>query len=324
MIFKGYDLIGDVHGCGTTLRQLLEKLGYHHLNGCYRHPSRQAVFIGDIVDRGNHVRQALHVVRDMVEAGSAKIVMGNHEYNAIAYCTAAKLESGKSYLREHNERHERQIRETLSQFSNYESEWQDFLLWFRRLPLFIELEGFRAIHACWDQSLVDSLKQKSISDFSDDAFLHNSAQRGSFEWQVADRLLRGTYLPLPNDEVMHSHDGYRRHVYRTKFWSQQAEVHQDVVFQPDPLPQHIASMALSEREKAQLLHYGPEQLPLFIGHYWQEGVPHPITPNIACLDYSAVKKGKLVAYRMDAEQKFDASKYIWVDVDPDDITEQGN
>lgn len=30
----GYDLIGDVHGCGATLAALLEKLGYHQKMVC--------------------------------------------------------------------------------------------------------------------------------------------------------------------------------------------------------------------------------------------------------------------------------------------------
>ncbi len=316
---RGYDLIGDVHGCGHTLRQLLELLGYRYRDGCYRHHRRQAIFIGDIVDRGNFVRESLHLVYDMVAAGSAQIVIGNHEYNAIAYCTEAEPVSGRRHLREHNERHESQIRETLQQFEDYAAEWQEFLAWFRQLPLWLDFGHFRAIHACWDQQLVEQLKRQGIYNFSDDRFLHRSAERGSFAWQVADRLLRGTYLPLPNNEVMYSRDGYRRHVYRTKFWSENPQTHQQVVFQPDPLPPHIAAMSLSNREKASLLHYGEEQPPLFIGHYWQEGQPAPITDNIGCLDYSAVKQGKLVAYRMDGENALDAAKFVWVYVDPRDI-----
>ena len=53
---------------------------------------------------------------------------------------------------------------------------------------------------------------------------------------------------------------------------------------------------------------------MFVGHYWMEGDPEPITPNIACLDYSAVKYGKLVAYRMDDERELDRNKFVWVDV----------
>jgi hypothetical protein len=43
--------------------------------------------------------------------------------------------------------------------------------------------------------------------------------------------------------------------------------------------------------------------------------PAPITENIACLDYSAVKYGRLVAYRMDDERCLSREKFIWVDVE---------
>jgi len=87
-----------------------------------------------------------------------------------------------------------------------------------------------------------------------------------------------------------------------------------VVFQPDPLPPHLARLPLTEAQREDLLYYGPQEKLLFIGHYWREGVPAPITDNIACLDFSAVKYGKLVAYRLDQETRIDPTKFVWVDV----------
>ena len=75
---RGYDLIGDVHGCAHTLERLLEQLGYKRQRGVWQHPRRQALFLGDIIDRGPRIREALHLVHDMVEAGQALCIMGNH------------------------------------------------------------------------------------------------------------------------------------------------------------------------------------------------------------------------------------------------------
>ena len=47
---RSYDLIGDVHGCALTLEHLLDRLGYHKQAGVWRHASRMAVFVGDIID----------------------------------------------------------------------------------------------------------------------------------------------------------------------------------------------------------------------------------------------------------------------------------
>src|SRR6202008_3839311 len=83
----GYDIIGDVHGCATHLTDLLDALGYRENDwtGAYRHPQRQAIFVGDLIDRGGEQLRVLEIVKRMVDSGSAQIVMGNHEFNAIAY-----------------------------------------------------------------------------------------------------------------------------------------------------------------------------------------------------------------------------------------------
>jgi hypothetical protein len=56
---------------------------------------------------------------------------------------------------------------------------------------------------------------------------------------------------------------------------------------------------------------------VFVGHYWMTGEPRPIAPNIACLDYSAVKYGRLVAYRIDDETRLSPDKFVSVKVNQD-------
>lgn len=46
-----------------------------------------------------------------------------------------------------------------------------------------------------------------------------------------------------------------------------------------------------------------------------EGEPAPLKSNVACIDFSAVKYGKLVAYRMDGEQVLSKDKFVSVDVE---------
>lgn len=75
-----FDIVGDVHGCGEELVELLGNLGYSKAGSSYRHPmGRRLVFLGDLVDRGPQVVEVLTLVMDLVEHGGALCVLGNHD-----------------------------------------------------------------------------------------------------------------------------------------------------------------------------------------------------------------------------------------------------
>ncbi|HEX5270786.1 MAG TPA: polynucleotide kinase-phosphatase, partial [Gemmataceae bacterium] len=85
-----FDVIGDVHGCCAELEELLRRLGYEKREErpglalspgpVYAHPAgRKAVFVGDLVDRGPRVLDVVRLARNMVEAGTALCVPGNHD-----------------------------------------------------------------------------------------------------------------------------------------------------------------------------------------------------------------------------------------------------
>lgn len=320
---RGYDIIGDIHGCSLTLESLLQRMGYTKVKGVYEHKRRQAIFIGDIIDRGPRIREALHLVRGMVECGSARIVMGNHEYNALGYCTRARPGSGNTYLREHIPRHDRLIKETLQQFDAHPGEWKDFLAWFYTIPLFIDDEHFRAVHACWDDGLISRFRQEHPDGCITEDFLHASSVNDSFPGEVMDTLLRGTDLRLPEDVAITGSDGFVRKFFRTKFWADDPHTYADVVFQPDPLPADVAVHVLTPDEHRQLLSYPLDAPPVFVGHYWMDGKPSQLKSNVACVDYSAVKYGKLAAYRMDGERVLSPDKFVWVDVQwPSDLDQR--
>ncbi|WP_198651726.1 metallophosphoesterase [Salinicola sp. RZ23] len=310
----GYDLIGDVHGCGRTLVRLLEKLGYREEAGVYRHPRRRVVFLGDLIDRGPRIRLAVSVAKRMVEAGEAHIVMGNHEYNALAYCHPSPPGSTQAWLRSHSPRNNRIIERTLAQYHQHPLEWERCLEWFLDMPLCLELDGMRVVHACWDEALIDAFLARCPDGRIDRDFLIESTQPGTFAQRVMDRLTRGTQMPLPPGVEIRSGDGFTRRAFRTHFWCREPATYGDVVFQPDNLPDGLEDRALSDAERDRLTWYPESAPPLFVGHYWCKGVPALPRANIACLDYSAVKYGRLVAYRWDGERQLDADRFVWVDV----------
>lgn len=312
---RSFDIIGDVHGCAHTLERLLDTLGYKRVAGVWRHPRRQALFLGDIVDRGPRIREALHLVHDMVEAGQAFCIMGNHEYNALGWVTPALPGSGKAFVREHTPRHARLIDETLAQFAQHPADWHDFVNWFYQLPLFIDAGRFRLVHACWDRQLIEPLRQQYPDGRIDEHFIQASAVSNSFAATVCNRLLRGTDMRLPDGLTLTGGDGLTRAFFRTKFWEEDPQTYGDIVFQPDALPAEVANAPLSHSQKNALLRYAEDEPMLFVGHYWRSGHPAPIRPNLACLDYSAVLYGKLAAYRLDDETRIDPHKFVWVEVE---------
>ncbi len=89
-----FDIIGDVHGCATELEELLERLGYCPAGleqdepgwgrRTFVHPQgRKVVFLGDLVDRGPRVLDAVRLARNMIRAGSALCVPGNHDMKLL-------------------------------------------------------------------------------------------------------------------------------------------------------------------------------------------------------------------------------------------------
>lgn len=85
-----FDIIGDLHGCCGELEILLQRLGYAPTSvgsneplwgsRAYSHPEgRNAIFVGDLVDRGPRILDTVRLVRNMVQCGSALCVPGNHD-----------------------------------------------------------------------------------------------------------------------------------------------------------------------------------------------------------------------------------------------------
>jgi hypothetical protein len=173
------------------------------------------------------------------------------------------------------------------------------------------------VHACWDHNLIARHKERYGSAHIDRDFVHTAAQPHTPEARTIHRLTSGIDVPLPEGHCIVSPEGIERQAFRARFWASNPQTYGDLVFQPDPLPPEVAEAPISSKDRQRLVCYGPDEPPLFIGHYWLKGRPQPVAPNIACLDYSAVKYGRLVAYRMDSGQRqLDPDNFVWVYVDP--------
>jgi len=303
-----YDIIGDIHGHADALAALLGELGYTQRDGVYAHPDRRVVFLGDFVDRGPKIRETLELVRGMVETDAAVTVMGNHELNAMAFHTPHPDQEG-AYLRPHTAKNEKQHGQTLLQLSD--SQLSDALAWFRTLPMWLELEGLRAVHACWDgESIRKIANQLEQSGKLTDEVLASACLADGALFPAVEVILKGREMQLPEGYSFQDKDGHERTKTRTR-WFLDADGH---TFGSYAMTDQLAcDVPLTSEIRAAARPYGETEKPVFLGHYWlKETTPRRLARNVACVDYSVAKGGFLCAYRWDGEQELSDDKFVFV------------
>lgn len=303
-----YDIIGDIHGHVLTLEALLKELGYSQRNGAYRHPDRQVIFLGDLIDTGAFQAETLHIVRKMVDAGQALVVMGNHEFNALAYATESQ---DSCYLRPHSEKNYGQHEAFLTAFPFGSRAYREVTSWFGSLPLWLDLGAFRVIHACWDKYSIAKLTQKYGGAKLTQSLLVQASNKTSWEYDAVETLLKGNEIPLPEGHGFEDRYGTRRLQIRSRWWDRSAKTYRDVFLGSPDWKTQIPDDPI---EGDHMVEYGIDQPPVFLGHYWLIGTPEPLADNVACLDYSVARSGgKLTAYRWSGDAKLSSENYVSID-----------
>lgn len=303
----GYDVIGDIHGQAGKLEALLRKLGYiHRASGWVPPRDRQAVFLGDLIDRGPQQVKVVNTVRSMIDAGHARSVMGNHEFNAIGYATPRGNVPGE-FLRRHTPKNLSQHIEFLKQVGEGSDLHRELVDWFKSLPPMLDLADIRVVHAWWHQPYVDLVASRVPTGRAmDEDFLQAAYVEGSREWDAMEGLTKGLELRLPAGHSFVDHSGIERRDVRVRWWHEDPRSFRDVAIVGDaqhhlvpdhPLPPDYVGAPLD----------GP---PVFIGHYWMTGRPELQSPKVACVDYSAAMDGPLVAYRWDGELELDSRHFV--------------
>ena len=301
------DFIGDIHGHADKLEELLQKLNYVKSRGIYTHACRKVLFVGDYIDRGPKIEKTLEMVKAMVESENAIALMGNHEYNALCF-HFQETEGG--HLRKHLIKNIIQHYETLKQFQNKQKEYEQYLDWFKTLPLYYETNNFRAVHACWDQKSIQYLKTTLVNDRLTDELIYQSAKKGTALNEAIDQTLKGKELKMPKEFFFTDKDGTQRTEIRIKWWEDPSVMtYKSISVEPiQNLPENpIDIMALESNN-----YYHSDEKKIFFGHYWLKGEPSLYKENICCLDYSVAKDGKLVAYRLNGENVLDNRNLIYV------------
>lgn len=318
-----YDIIGDIHGHAEALESLLALMGYRERMGCWRHAARQAIFVGDFIDRGPQQLRTVDIARRMVEGGAAFAVMGNHEFNAIAWHTPDPANPGE-FLRPHHspkwgEKNRKQHAAFLAEVEGKPDLHQEIVDWFMTLPLWLDLDGIRVVHACWHEPYMAHLSihlrggchltreaMPVLATEPEDPLDKDSPEPSPFK--AIEAIAKGIEVRLPDPHHFLDKDGIRRDRVRTRWWDPLATDFRSAAMLPDAARFQLPALPIPTHSRIAL----GDSRPTFFGHYWFTGTPAPLGPHVACLDYSVGKGGALVAYRWDGEPVLSDQKFVHV------------
>ena len=309
-----YDIIGDVHGYADKLEGLLLKMDYKFIDGTWQHPDRKAIFVGDLIDRGPRQIDSVMIAKRMVDAGHAYIVMGNHEFNAIAYATPHPKKR-HDFLRTHRGKtggkNRKQHKKFLRAVGKNSDRHKEFIAWFKTIPLWLDLGGLRIIHACWDLKSMEGLKSKlGPNNTVTDELMVTMSTKDHDDYHDLEILIKGPEIRMPDGFKYKDKDEIVRSSARYAWWDPEASTFDVAARIPDnckavdgtPFPQLPAVPIPSGNPEP----YG-DTIPLFFGHYWCTDEDEIISDHAMCVDYSAGKGGPLKAYRWNGESKLDPS-----------------
>lgn len=329
-----YDIIGDIHGHADELTSLVTTLGYRRNHDGWYHPeNRRIIFLGDFIDRGPRQLEAYRIARDMVESGTARAVLGNHELNAMAWYTP---DGGGDYLRPryggmYGDKNYKQHKRFLDELGYHHDapdhpDYQpalhgEIIDWFFTLPLWIEEPGLGIVHACWHEDYMDYLRPLLNEDHTLPRELLASAVTEPANqsekdnavpsvFKAVEALVKGLEVPLPEGHSFRDKDRILRRRVRVRWWDDEARSYRDKAVSSDdaealpdiPMPNHVQLKI-------------PRNRTIFFGHYWFTGQPRISGKTATCLDYSVAKGGYLVGYRFDGEAELHESRLVAVGSD---------
>ena len=305
-----YDIIGDVHGHATLLKKLLSYLGYTKTSGGYSHPDRKAVFVGDFINRGAEIRKTIRIVRTMVENNNAYAVLGNHEINAIIY--HLKLKKGDPLIKTPRKNF-MALFKTINEFTYRPEEWVNHLKWFRTLPLFLELDGIRIVHACWSDAAVDFIKNnlpegKIKKSIFREIYKNSNSELGQHIWT----LTKGIDYRLPRDLKLINNKGVSPQSFRLRWWENpENKTFEELSFESKFV---LPSYTVPRQILPQCFTYDESEPIVFFGHYCRFKGPHIIKPNICCVDSCAVGSKRLTAYRWNGEKTLNEENLVQINL----------
>ena len=140
----------------------MQHLGYDDAGS---HPEvRRLVFVGDLTDRSPDSPAVIDLVQSLIEAGRALCVLGNHDFNILI--DHNKPENKWFYSEEFLAKDGSVVPQVLAD----DSIRHRVRVFFRTLPIALERDDLRVVHACWDTEMIgiarDATNATSLYDMA--------------------------------------------------------------------------------------------------------------------------------------------------------------
>lgn len=267
----------------TVIPDIHADLGRLHasLDAAY---GSNVAFLGDLIDAGTAFgapddASVLRKVRSMVENEGALAVMGNHELNAILF---HRRDKKGAPLRAHSSKNVSQHASFLDHIGFATPAAIEWTEWFLNLPLWIELDGLRLVHACWDEPSIDVIKKRRPDGRLRVEDLEEVALKQTPFAKAVEALTSGPEVLLPGEFSFHDNKGNRRREVRLAWWKPQQGTWRDLALAV-PDVQELPDMPVIGADAIRI--YDEEQMPVMVGHYKMKGEPIIEVGQAACLDY---------------------------------------
>lgn len=265
------DIIGDIHGEIESMLQLLEKLGYDHDGN---HPDqRHIVFVGDYCDRGPDSPAVIALVQKLVRNKRASAILGNHELNLLR--DDAKDGSGWYFDSQYEHDHQK-----FSEFARATvEEKQAIRAFLLSLPIALEREDIRIVHAAWDTNAINHLRTRKNENI---LALYE-------EWHQATKEKLGQLqTQVEHEKLDWPHSLHNQHYIPPML---KAHAAKDVTNQNNN-PLHVLTAGLEREALAPFYTSGKWRfaervkwwddyegsIPVVVGHYWRQ--PHAIDRSV--------------------------------------------
>lgn len=296
------DFIGDIHGHYDHLIRLLLKLGYKNQNGEYIHKERIPVFLGDYINRGPDSLAVVDLISKMQLSGNAYALMGNHEFNFLAYHFKDKA---GNFFRPNTETYYGYIASSKKPIDE-SGRLIEILNWMQDLPLIIKGTYFTAVHAQWSHQHEQLISSSGIKKMDEKSMqvLHSSDELLT----SVSEVLKGKEIEITDEFNLKHRLALNNKKIRFFWWKKnRTNKLKEWLDVPDEFKN-----SLIEQEETLNFEIMPDQIhPLFFGHYWLHPTEFGLqSDKLCCLDYSVANGGFIGAYRFNNELILDESRLI--------------